>query len=545
MKNFTTYLSKILGQEPNEKQIKIFSCFDPYDVHINKRFALYSQSRSLFLNIDDEHYLYVSNHTNTLRCQLDMATRQLDISECYPHENGTIMLGITTPEKEKTLSSRQIKYHIYIQAASSLAASRSLAQISQYADYISLIGDESPWERLCRICAETNTGAHITASTARLFKTIENGLLYIVPDHLLSNFKNASRDLDTLPVFIGKTVSYPIVSLDNELGLHEIPILTLKSLISGQIKEQVSTVKTHVNENSTQNELTYSGNAKELIPTLFQFIANESKAYPEKTFHFPGAFSTLRIDAKPLNGLSFSVNGVQLHVLSNIVNLRLKGLEPLALSYYLETRSESPQEIEPLIAAISKSAKLFNIPLANNCIVHGNNDLVHLFFISKPAEQAVCSDFKDTHDFICLLGDPNGEIQGSAFAHILGAKESFTPPGVMSGTLVALVDVMNECLEKKIIKSVSMIGRGGLIAALHKAMASGKGAHIYSERKGPTERFIFAEPQAAALVTIQEKHLIDLARITSEYNLSSTTIGRVSDKPEIQINNEILFSKEQ
>jgi selenophosphate synthetase-related protein len=544
MKNFTSYLSKILGQEPNEEQIKIFSCFDPYTLNINKRFALYSQSRPLFLNIDDEHYLYVSNHTNTLRCQLDMATRQLDVSECYPHENGTIMLGITTPEKEKTLSSRQIKYHIYIHTASSLAASQSLAQISQYADHISLIREESPWERLCRICAETNTGAHITASSNRLFKTIENGILYIVPDHLLSNFKNASRDLDTLPVFIGKTVSYPIVSLDNELGLNEIPILTLKSLISGQIKEQVSNPKTNPHEDNSLNEFTYSGDAKEQIPALFKFIENESNAYPEKTFKFQGSLPALQIDAKPLNGLSFSVNGIQLHVLSNIVNLRLRGLEPLALSYYLETSAESPQEIDPLISAISKSAKLFNIPLANNCIVPGNNNLVSLFFISKPTTHSVSSKFKDSNDFICLLGDPNGEIKGSAFAHILGAKESFTPPGVMSGTLVALVDVINECLEKKIIKSVSMIGRGGLIAAIHEAMASGKGANIYSERKGPTERFIFAEPQAAALVTIQEKHLIDLARITSDYNLSSTTIGRVSNKPEININNEILFSEE-
>lgn len=544
MKNFTSYLSKILGQEPNEEQIKIFSCFDPYSLPIHKRFALYSQSRSLFLNIDDEHYVYVSNHTNKLRCQLDMATRQLDISECYPHENGTIMLGLTTPEKEKTLSSRQIKYHIYIQVASSQVATRSLAQISQYADHISLIGDESPWERLCRVCADTNTGAHITASSNRLFKTIGNGLLYIVPDHLLSNFKNASHDLDTLPVFIGKTVSYPILSLDNELGLHEIPILTLKSIISGQIKEQISNTKTKLTEDNIQSEFSYSGDAKELIPTLFKFIKDESKAYTEKTFHFQGSLPTLRIDAKPLKGLSFSVNGVQLHVLSNIVDLKLKGLEPLALSYYLETSTESPQEIEPLISAISKSAKLFNIPLANNCIVHGNKDLVSLFFISKPTTHSVTGAFKDSNDFICLLGDPNGEIKGSAFAHILGAKESFTPPGVMSGTLVALVDVINECLEKKIIKSVSMIGRGGLIATLHEAMASGKGANIYSERKGPTERFIFAEPQAAALVTIQEKHLIDLARITSDYNLSSTTIGRVSNTPEININNEILYSKE-
>jgi selenophosphate synthetase-related protein len=68
------------------------------------------------------------------------------------------------------------------------------------------------------------------------------------------------------------------------------------------------------------------------------------------------------------------------------------------------------------------------------------------------------------------------------------------------------------------------------------------GASIYSERKGPAQLFIFGEPQAAAMVTIRERHLIDLARITSNYNLTSTTIGRVTDNPEIKINNDVLIS---
>jgi len=538
MNDFKTHLSKILGKDPSEYEMHVYAHFDPFETDRNKRFAHFNPSRPLFLNIDDEHFVYISNHTNRLRCCLDMATRHLDSSSCYQHEHGTIMLGISKPESEKNVNSRHVNYHIYIQQVSIHAASESLSAVSQYADHISLIKDESPWERLCRVCVETKTGAHITASSKRLSRVYENGLLYIVPDHLHIDFKKAGESLNSSPVFIGITVSYPILSLENENGLLEIPLSTLKALQQEQIKTG-ATKHLIEPENEERDILHDLKEKKDIIQKVFQQVEKESIAYPTKFYNFEKGIPELRIDAVPLNGLSFSKNGIELHTLQSIVNLQLGGIQPLALSYYLESTADSPKEIEPYLDAIKKSAKLFGIPIANNCIVPGKENRLKLFMISKKNENILPSAFQQEGDFICLLGDPSGTLIGSAYAHVHELNDPFTPPGVMTGTLAALMDVINECQEKHIISSVSMISRGGLMAALKNATENGYGASIYSERKGPEQLFIFGEPQAAVLVTIKENHLIDLARITSNYNLTSTTIGRVSEEPKIMINNKV------
>ncbi|MEA2076837.1 MAG: AIR synthase-related protein [Candidatus Marinimicrobia bacterium] len=543
MEKFTSHLNKLLGRMPTDLELEVFGPFGPYESNREKRFANFNSSRPLYLNIDNDHFVYISNHTNRLRCCLDMATRHLDTSSCYRHEHGTIMLGVAKPENEKHLRSRHINYHIYIQSATNNSAAKFLASVSNFADHISLIRDETPWERLCRVCVETNTGGHITASSKRLFKTYENGLLYIVADHQHFNFNEAVKKSNSVPMFIGKTVSYPILSLDNEKGFLEIPISTLKKLQQEQLK--TGAVKHPSNpDNESYDILKDIDEEPDIINKLFKLVQKEQNAYPAKFYSFSDEIPELRIDAISLNSLSFSLTGIELHTLSGIVNMQIRGLKPLALSYYMESTADSPQEIEPYLNAIKKSAKLFGIPIANNCIVPGKTNRLKLFFISKKESDILPHTFQQENDFICLLGDPNGVLVGSAYAHVHGKTEPYTPPGVMTGTLAALVDVIKECSDKKVISSASMISRGGLITVLKEAGKNGLGASIYSERKGPAQVFIFGEPQAAAMVTIKENHLIDLARITSNFNLTSTTIGRVSSDPEIRINNEVLIEKQ-
>jgi len=540
MKDFTSYLNKLLGRRPSDLEQEVFACFDPYEPDREKRFLHFNPSRPLYLNINDDHYVYISNHTSRLRCCLDMATRHLDTASCYKHEHGTIMLGVTTPENEKNLRPKKVNYHIYIQPATAHAAAQSLASASKLADHISLIRDETPWERLCRVCVDTNTGGHITASSKRLFKVYENGLLYIVEDYQHLHFKEACKELDSVPIFIGKTVSYPILSLDNEKGLLEIPLSTLKSLQQGQIK--IGGVKHPLDPVIEDREtINIDNEYPDVTEKLFKLLQDERNEYPAQYYSFKDDVPELRVDAIPLKSLSFSLKGIELHTLSSIVNLRIRGYKPLALTYYLESTADSPQEIEAYLSTIKKSAKLFDIPIANNCIVPGDTNRLKLFFISKQDKNVLPHTFQQNGNFICLLGDPSGVLKGSAYAAVHGKTEPFTPPGVMTGTLAALADVIKECTEKEVISSAAMIGRGGLITALKEASSEGLGASIYSERKGPAQVFIYGEPQAAAMVTLKESHLIDLARITSNFNLTSTTIGRVTDDSIIKINNETLL----
>jgi hypothetical protein len=538
MSDFKAHLHKLLGREASKQELRTFSCFDPEMADRRKRFSRYSESKPLFLNIDDENYVYISNHSNALRCELDMATRHLDTSFCYRHPYGNIMLGIVHPGKERHLRARFTDYHIYVQPAAAKAAAQSLNRVADNADHIAMINEETPWERLCRVCVATNTGGHITTSHQRLFTPLDNGLLYFVPQYGEKAFKKAVSAFDHPPYFIGKTVSHPILSLDNEDGLLEIPLNTLRVL--QQLQQKALPTKNYIpagaNETPVNDETPV---APEEITGLLSFLEAENKEYASETYHISEALPELRIDPYPLRGLAFSENGVQLHTLSAITDLFIRGLRPLALTWYMETSAESPQDTETLIGAITKSAGLFDIPVANYLLVPSDTDRLHLFFVSRGDNRPSNGLFREAGEFICLLGDPNGTLCGSAYAMATGNDTICHPPNVMTGTLASLVDVVDSCFKKNIITSAIPVRRGGLTAALHRACSAGKGAAIYAERKSPEREFMFGEPQAAVMVSLKEKNLIDLARITSHYNLTSTTIGRVTEKPEISINNVI------
>ena len=539
MNIFNTQIGKILGHEPSTGEMKFYNYFDPGTFDKEKRFSRYSASRPLFLNVDDEHYMYVSNHTSKLRCCLDMATRQLIGSECYKHSQGTIMLGIAHPKNEKHLNARVNNYHIYLQSTSRQETSEALQTVSNFADHISLVRDETPWERLCVMCDETNTGVHLTASSQRLLKHFKNGLIYVVPEHQDRNFKNAVKDLNTIPAFIGKTLSYSIITLDNDVANFELPITALKQLFLLQNKYYPNKTE-QMPPSSSEIEIDTLNEPKDILEQVLNLLKEESAQHKSKRIKFKDT-QDLFIENFPLSSLSFTPNGLNQHTLSAIVSLYYKGLKPLALSFFAETSAEYPQEIDTSLNVIQKAAKLFGIPMANNCVIPGEKNAIKLFFICKKTEQQVPNTFQEDGEFICLLGDPNGDLRGSAYANILGYKDSFTPPGVMTATLGALVDIIEDCKEKDIITSANFIERGGLISTLIKASQHSCGATIYSERKGAEQLFFYGEHQAAALVSIKEKNLIDLARITSNFNLSSSTIGRVNSSGEIMINNKLIF----
>jgi hypothetical protein len=540
MSEFQGRLKKLLGHEPSELEQKAFHCFDPDPGDKKKRFSRYNSGQPLYINIDDEHYLYISNYRDPLHCRLDMAAHHLYDPLCYRHENGMLMLGITRPEQEAHVRAHVMNYYIYYQRAETEHRNESMKKLPRDAAYIVLVAGESPWERLCRVCMENQAGAHITASARRLFGTEEHGLLYFVPEHLHSDFKRAAEKQDLSPGIIGKTLSYPVIGLENENGVLEIPLSTLR-ILQQQQHRQHHKRKVFSEDNSETKKTAFIDNEEIDIAAVLETIDNEYQQYPTREYAPNKQIPGLRIDAFPMRGMHFNEKSVELHTLSAIVNLHIQSRKVLALSYFIESTANTPFELDPLIAVLNKSAELFDVPVANSRVEPGKRDRLLIFLVSRESGYHIPKTFQEAGDFICLLGDPNGVLEGSAYAKTKDSDSLYAPPGVMSGTLAALADVVEACAEKSLLRSVSMIGRGGLITALYHAGADGLGANIYSERKSPEPVFIFGEPQAALMISLREKHLIDLARITSLFNVTSTTIGRVSDNPEIVINKEMKF----
>lgn len=540
MSEFQSYLQKLLGHAPTGLEKKAFACFDPGAGDRQKRFSRYNSGQSFYINTDNDHYLYVSNHGNPMHCRLDMAAHHLYEPLCYRHDRGMLMLGITRPEQEEHLRTRFTNYYIYYQRADHESRQEQLQELPRDAAYIVLISDESPWESLCRACMENRAGAHITASTQRLFTTLEQGLLYFVPEHLHKDFKAAAGKLKQSPGIIGKTLNYPLINLENEDGLLEIPLSTLR-ILQQQLHLQQHQRKPVTDDSKKAHRQKLALKKDIHVMELIKAVEKENAEYPSKDYKPGNGIPDLRVHAFPMRGLSFHEKSAELHTLSAITDLQIRGRKVLALSYFIESSADSPFDLEPLISSVKKSAALFEVAIANSRVLPGKENRLLLFLISKETDKHVPESFQEAGDFICLLGDPNSVLAGSAYARAVGDRSVFTPPGVMSGTLAALSDVVKTCNDKKLLRSAEKIGSGGLMMALYKATRSGLGANIYSERKSPEAVFIYGEPQAAVLISLREKDLIDLARITSNYNVTSTTIGRVDAEKGIVINKQRRF----
>ncbi|MDD3095954.1 MAG: hypothetical protein PHD63_06905 [Candidatus Marinimicrobia bacterium] len=512
MQDFEKILQKLLGHEIPVIEQKAFAFFDPREEDREKRFNRYNVNRDVYINIDDTHFLYLSNHRDALRCRLDMAAHYLYSPICYEHKNGRLMLGITRPEQEQHIRSRFSDYAIYFQSVSSKEDEDDLQILRYYANYIALVADEHPWERLCRVCLEQQTGAHITASAQRLYSVHKNAMIYFVPDNRNADFKAAAEKAGMFPQFLGKTVRFPVLSLDNEDGWLDIPLSTLRLLEQQMQPHLPGKNGIYIPEPDSNGEFPEE---RQFDPSaLLKALENEKSTAPTRRYPGQNGIPDLQIDAYTMRGMHFNEKSAELHALSAIVDLQVRGMKVLAMSYFIESSAEFPQDNESVITALRKSAALFDIPLANSRIEAAEKDALTLFFICRDAERRIAQQFSEAGDFICLLGDSNGELKGSVYAGILGVSDLYAPPGVMTGTLAALVDVLHACAEKNILSSARMIRRGGLFAALHAACGERFGATIYSESKGPETAFIFGEPQAAVQVSQKEKNLIDLARIT-------------------------------
>jgi phosphoribosylformylglycinamidine (FGAM) synthase-like enzyme len=150
--------------------------------------------------------------------------------------------------------------------------------------------------------------------------------------------------------------------------------------------------------------------------------------------------------------------------------------------------------------------------------------------------------FKNDGDFICIVGNLNGEIKGSKYLSIIekGNKTIFPKPNF---EVVENINyVIRKSIKMGIIKSAIKISTGGLVFSLINIIKNGAenlGADIFFDRKIRDDFFLLGESQSVILVSLDGQNLIELIKITQKNNVNCSTIGRVKGNGKININNKI------
>ncbi|MDD3807492.1 MAG: AIR synthase related protein [Candidatus Marinimicrobia bacterium] len=166
--------------------------------------------------------------------------------------------------------------------------------------------------------------------------------------------------------------------------------------------------------------------------------------------------------------------------------------------------------------------------------------------------------FQDDGDFICILGSFRGELESSEYArYVHGYSESrlILADGEFTSHLnMALLQAAQE----NILKSAYDMELGGLAVALVKSALLNPekrmGCDIFTMRKIRDDALLFGESTTTALITLEEKKLMDMERIANDFGVACTTIGRVREhgkfifndlvKVDLEAVRPLLYAKE-
>ncbi len=185
------------------------------------------------------------------------------------------------------------------------------------------------------------------------------------------------------------------------------------------------------------------------------------------------------------------------------------------------------------VKGVAEAAEVLNLPVISRAVQAGPQLSVMVGAIGQtPSGQRIMLNrFKDDGDFIVMLGTLKGELSGSVYLETVLSMIGSEPPELDMVFEDRVQRAAREAIQDGIVKSVTTIDAGGLVAALARACLADSdnphGCELYIHRKFRNDQLLFGESQSVIIVTLNEKHLLDLEKITQVNQVPSATIGRV------------------
>lgn len=243
-------------------------------------------------------------------------------------------------------------------------------------------------------------------------------------------------------------------------------------------------------------------------------------------------------------------------VLEAARNVACTGAEPIAVTNCLNFGNPYDPEVyyqfKEAVRGMGDACSALGTPVTGGNVSFYNESpdtsvyptpVVGMVGLIEDVTRIVSPWFKDEGDFIIIIGTLKGELGGSEYLHRIHHLVTGDAPQIDLDFAARLNRALVAAIREGVVKSAHDISEGGLAVALAEAAMNGPhgitGADIFSMRKMRNDGFLFGETQSVVIVTVSERKLLDLERISSEFGVSSTTIGRVKSHQKLRINNII------
>ena len=251
--------------------------------------------------------------------------------------------------------------------------------------------------------------------------------------------------------------------------------------------------------------------------------------------------------------------GGMISVAESARNVVCTGAKPLAITNCLNFGNPQDPEIywqfREAVLGMGEMCRALNTPVTGGNVSFYNENtqgavyptpVIGMVGLLDDISHTTTISYKDSGDFIVCLGALNGTLGGSEYLKSIHKK---IEGPLHNFDIKSELDVQALCLSgirEGYIKSAHDLSDGGLAVNISESLLySDKkiGAEISLSRKLRADELLFGECQSVIIVTLEEKNLYKLISKAQELNVYTQTIGKVTEKASLTINDLVDLDK--
>ncbi|MEX1275194.1 MAG: phosphoribosylformylglycinamidine synthase subunit PurL [Bacteroidota bacterium] len=244
--------------------------------------------------------------------------------------------------------------------------------------------------------------------------------------------------------------------------------------------------------------------------------------------------------------------GGQIAVAESARNVVCTGAEPLAITNCLNFGNPYDPEVywqfKEAVEGIGDACRKLGTPVTGGNVSFYNESpeaavyptpvIGMLGLIDDPAHITGAS-FRNAGDEIILLGEMRGEIGGSEYLYLMTGQVTGDAPNLNLEFEKSLQLTCLELIRRELVESAHDCSEGGIAVALAECCFNGAGpvgAQISLETGSLRPDFLlFGEDQSRIIISAKPGRLVEVNKIAKKRRVSVTSIGKVQEKPELEI----------
>ena len=233
--------------------------------------------------------------------------------------------------------------------------------------------------------------------------------------------------------------------------------------------------------------------------------------------------------------------GAALAVLEGARNVACAGAKPIGITNCLNfgnpMNPETYHFFREAVSGIAEACDELEIPVTGGNVSFYNESsgkpvfptpVIGMVGLIEDVRRAMTIGFKNTGDFIVLLGSIGHDLGASEFLDVVHSVQAGAPTRVDYYAEKTLIGLLIESAELGLLHSAHDISEGGLAVTLaEKCMAGNIGCVLTFPWQGGVTNYLFAESSACAVVSVAHDQWSAFRHLIEKYGVPHQMLGRV------------------